>query len=406
MAFNPVKDHPIHDTLKRLLAFQKNVILTGVTSDLDDQHRWYLDRIFFLATRAIGKVKKKLSLSISLNALTNLNTSAEAIIQELNNYISNRNPGHIVGAFNQAEQGFQIYLFQAFPNDANEGIIEGEAIVESLRKSSASAIDEIKSERDKILSDISILSVSVSDNLTAISALKSDIDGHQALSQGELTAIKSAYDTLAQKFDADFQAKSADWETASTEEIERIGQTTEELVEKISEKEKEARSLVQSVGEVLITGTYQKTAADESELANMFRWITIALFTTGIAIVLSNYVVHLVTVFNGTDYIETPWTILTRFLTALVISLPAFYTARESARHRTNADRARQRELELSTLGPFIELLPVETKTIIRDRLTDRYFGNSVDAHKVESPVDVETLAKLADAVSKLVKPA
>jgi hypothetical protein len=406
MAFNPVKDHPINDTLKRLLAFQKNVILTGASSDLDEQHRWYLDRIFYLATRAVGKVKKKLSLSINLNALNNLNSSAEGIIAELNNYISNRNPGHVAGAFNQAEQGFQIYLYQAFPTTPNEGVEEGEAIIESLRKSSASAINEVKSEKDKVLSDISTLSVSVSDNLAAVAALKSEIDSHQALSQAELAAIKSAYDTLAQKFETNFQTKTADWETSSTEEIERIGKSTDELVQKISEKEKEARSLVQSVGEVLITGTYQKTAADESELANTFRWITIALFTTGIFIVLSNYIVHLVAVFNGSGYNETPWTILTRFLTALVISLPAFYTARESARHRTNADRARQRELELSTLGPFIELLPPETKTVIRDRLTDRYFGNSVEAHKIEFPMDAETLAKLAEALARLSKPA
>jgi hypothetical protein len=406
MAFNPVKDHPINDTLKRLLAFQRNVILTGASSDIDEQHRWYLDRIFYLATRAVGKVKKKLSLSINLNALTNLNSSAEGIIAELNNYISNRNPGHIAGAFNQAEQGFQIYLYQAFPTTPNEGVEEGEAIIESLRKSSASAINEIKSEKNKVLSDISILSVSVSDNLAAVAALRSEIDSHQALSKSELAIIKSAYDTLAQKFETNFQAKTADWEISSTEEIERIGKSTDELVEKISEKEKEARNLVQSVGEVLITGTYQKTAADESKLANMFRWITIALFTTGILIVLSNYVVHIVAAFKGSDYIETPWTILTRFLTALVISLPAFYTARESARHRTNADRARQRELELSTLGPFIELLPPETKTVIRDRLTDRYFGNSVDAHKIESLVDTESLAKIAEALARLAKPA
>jgi hypothetical protein len=406
MAFNPVKDHPINDTLKRLLAFQRNVILTGASSDLDERHRWYLDRIFYLATRAASKVKKKLSLSINLNALNNLNSSAEGIIAELNNYISNRNPGHVAGAFNQAEQGFQIYLYQAFPTTSNEGIEEGEAIIESLRRSSASAINEIKSEKSKILSDITTLSASVSDNLAAVAALKTDIDSHQALSQGELETIKSAYKSLAQKFEVNFQTKTVGWDISSAEEIERIGKSTDELVEKISEKEKEARNLVQSVGEVLITGTYQKTAADESKLANTFRWITIALFSTGIFIVLSNYIAHLVAVFGGSVYDETPWTILTRFLTALVISLPAFYTARESARHRTNADRARQRELELSTLGPFIELLPTETKTVIRDRLTDRYFGNSVDAHKIESLVDTESLAKIAEAIARLGKPA
>ena len=87
------------------------------------------------------------------------------------------------------------------------------------------------------------------------------------------------------------------------------------------------------------------------------------------------------------------------------MAIPAFYTARESARHRTNSDRAKQRELELATLGPYIELLPSEVKSVVRERLTERYFGGSVEEHKIDSPIDLEGIIKLIETVVKSTKP-
>jgi hypothetical protein len=57
-------------------------------------------------------------------------------------------------------------------------------------------------------------------------------------------------------------------------------------------------------------------------------------------------------------------------------------------RHRTNSDRARQTELELASVGPFIELLPEEKKIQIREELTKQYFGKSVEPHTINSPMD------------------
>lgn len=64
-------------------------------------------------------------------------------------------------------------------------------------------------------------------------------------------------------------------------------------------------------------------------------------------------------------------------------------TALESARHRTNADRARQTELELASLGPFIELMKDPDKEEIRKSLIPTYFGRPVDAHEIKTVLDV-----------------
>ena len=89
---------------------------------------------------------------------------------------------------------------------------------------------------------------------------------------------------------------------------------------------------------------------------------------------------------------------------ALAITAPAWYTARESARHRTNADRARQTELELASLGPFIELMPDDKKNQIREELTKRYFGNQIAEHTVEQPVNMKEVREFALELVKAVR--
>jgi len=83
--------------------------------------------------------------------------------------------------------------------------------------------------------------------------------------------------------------------------------------------------------------------------------------------------------------------IAVRLLYALAIAAPAFYTARESARHHTNADRARQTELELASLGPFNELMKEQDKEEIRKSLIPTYFGRPVDAHEIKTVLDGAT---------------
>lgn len=404
MTFNPVKSHPIHDSLKRLLSLQHSAILNTVRDDLSEKHIWYIERIFYLAHRASEQTKKRISLSINLNALNNLHSSSESIISELSNYISNRNDGHIDAAFNQAEQGFQIYLQQAFPINGKIDGTEADAALESFKIAAHSAISEVKNEKNKLLSEIYKLTEEVSENINSLNNLSNQIETGKMSSFQEIENIKSAYHDMSIVFSQQFSEMTSKWEDATTIKINKIDDDADLLLEKISEKENEARNLVQSVGDSLTTATYSDRAQTESDIADKFRWSTIALFSIGILIVLSNYVIYIVDHFVDENYSETPWTIATRIFTALVVALPAFYTARESARHRTNSDRAKQRQLELATLGPYIELLPSEIKSAVRERLTERYFGGTVEEHKVEHPIDLDGLTKLIATVLKSMK--
>jgi hypothetical protein len=359
---------------------------------------------FFVASEGSKAVKRRLGYSVNINALNNASASAENVIQELNYYIANRNLDHITNAFNQMEQGFQVSMAYAIPAMGNASADASEGFIDSLKVSFDTALSGLKGDANELAGQLNALEVKAQDNINSVDRVRADIERSQAELVSITAEFKATYQELESAWEADFAKKIEKWSIENNTALQNISERTSELIERISQKEAEARKLVQSVGGKLLTASYSSHAANEYRLSEKFRLITVSLFGIGILIVLSNCLIHVIAQFNEQVFDENPWTIAARLLTAVTVALPAFYTARESARHRTNGDRATQRELELSTLDPFIELMPDDVKTAIRDRLTDRYFGNPVEPHNVTAPLDTETITKLANAFKPMPK--
>ncbi|MCY1239497.1 hypothetical protein D9M72_522920 [compost metagenome] len=173
-----------------------------------------------------------------------------------------------------------------------------------------------------------------------------------------------------------------------------------ELISKLDAHKEEARKLVQIVGNDTVTGSYQRIAVSEGETADTLRLATLAFFGLGLAVAGATFYKFWDQPFNA----ENGWAVVVRLLYAIAITTPAWYTARESARHRTNSDRARQTELDLAAIGPFIELLPEEKKVEIRERMTGLYFGKSVEPHSANSPFDATAVKDMAVELVRLLK--
>lgn len=173
-----------------------------------------------------------------------------------------------------------------------------------------------------------------------------------------------------------------------------------ELLGTIEEQRVQAARIVQVVGNIGVTGNYQQIANKEASQANFWRWVTIVVFVGGITVAAATFVKFWSQPFSP----ETALSVVIRLLYAIAITAPAWYTARESARHRTNSDRARQTELELASIGPFIELLPEEKKVQIREQLTPLYFGRAVEAHTANNPLDAVAVKDMAVELAKVLK--
>jgi K+/H+ antiporter YhaU regulatory subunit KhtT len=199
----------------------------------------------------------------------------------------------------------------------------------------------------------------------------------------------TAFSTLLQELRADFAKLQIESEKTQSERLESLKTSQDQ-----------AAQIVQVVGNTGITGNYQKIANVEGTQADVWRWITIAFFASGIALAGATFWKFWHEPFSP----ETAWSVLIRLMYAVAITSPAWYTAKESARHRSNADRARQTELELASLGPFIELMPEEKKHQIREELTKHYFGNQTSEHTSESPISFQKLSDVAIELMKAAK--
>jgi hypothetical protein len=399
---DPAQLHPVHMSLEQLDSLTQSSQLSDSNTEIDDMRRRNLDRIFYLSSEARKVVGKLKGVRANLSAFSNINSSAQAIRQELEHYIANKNLGHIDNAFAQADQGLAIHLAQLPSRSASA---EADSILDSFRKSSRSAIGELKANEGILKQKIAVLEQAIQDQQSKIDQAEESVRESKQDLANTIANTEVSFDSLKTSIEADFAALRQAESDILKAQMKSADNLIEYKLSQIEQKKTEAASIVQSVGDILTTGTYKATAENEAVLANRFRLVTIGLFTVGILIVVSNFIMHATAAFKGIPFEETPWMIASRFATAIAVALPALYTARESARHRTNADRARQRELELTTLGPFIELLPDDKKQQIRDRLTDRYFGGEIDKHEIPSPVDHASLTKLIEAVAKL-KPA
>jgi hypothetical protein len=261
------------------------------------------------------------------------------------------------------------------------------------------AVKQLVNQRDALKASQSALTQQVQESQTRLESLAETVakqkaeaasavaDVNRMYAEKEVERI-SSFSTTLQKLRADFATFQADSERIQSEKLESLNKS----------KEAAAR-IVQVVGNTGITGNYQKIAVTEGKQANFWRWVTVAFFIVGIGIAVVTFWKFLHEPFSP----ETAWSALIRLVYAVAITAPAWYSAKESARHRTNADRARQTELELASLGPFIELMPEEKKNEIREELTKRYFGNQAQEHTAEPPISIQ---KLADIAAKLMKAA
>lgn len=130
----------------------------------------------------------------------------------------------------------------------------------------------------------------------------------------------------------------------------------------------EAAKIVGLIANTGLTGNYQRVANEQAKIANLLRWV--ALGCMGLALVFVLIVVFSV---GRADF---TWEVgLFRLLGVLTFSIPGWYCARESVRHRMIEHRDRQIELELAALSPYLATLADDERKKIITELSGRYFG-------------------------------
>ncbi len=400
MTFSAYKDHPIRALVSQLLAFQgREEFADPVVAD-NETAAFARDKVFAIARLVAGLLEQTPATLASTGALSNLQTNLQAPVNELNAYVSNRNVVHITNAAAQCEQNVLPFLWglpQQIPALTEPSF---SALVNMQATASLQTVQTLVKQRDALATSLTDAKV----HAEALSARLDTLQDAAVRDRAEAAAaVANLQKEFAEKeiertaaFDAAIHGYKLDYEAL------RGGFSSQALLslQDLDGQRIQASRIVQVVGNIGVTGNYQQIANSQASQANFWRWVTVAIFGAGISVAVATFIKFWDQPFSP----ENTWSVVIRLLYAIAITAPAWYTARESARHRTNSDRARQTELELASIGPFIELMPEDKKVEIRESLTKSYFGRPVESHEVQSPIDIGNIKDLVVELVKAVK--
>jgi hypothetical protein len=400
-AATQLSKHPINDTLKRLTDASETKERVETREVLDEIRKAVLDRVFMFTRRLGDLVGNASDADVSFNALNAINNALSNVASEVTAFFADKNPGHIDNAASHLDSATDTASWAFFQVPAKGSRAYGESVA-AVEKAASEAITSLNEQRASVSAEINKTSEQITSQQQTLTELRQQVTANQQASEAAVGEIRTSFQTI----EADFRKKVdlAETEKATSFDgfVKKLEKKSSDVLKALSEHEIAAKRIVQIVGNVGVTGNYQNRAQEERTQADLWRWVTVALFATGVILVTVSLAMHLADRVNLT-------TLVTRFAIGVAITIPAFYTARESARHRTNADRAKQTELELASLGPFLETLPSEQRQQIIASLAKEYFGRVVDAHQVQAPISADevqkTIAATADLIGKVKTP-
>lgn len=392
--------HPIRELLERLDGVIHSTELTDPVALASDAPAAALQAVAAILGAVRSLMDRTPPQLVSGHGLSQLHNAFQAVLNELSAFQSNNNLGHLQNARAQVEQSVMPQLWTFGPIGAESDLKPLSEVIGQLTRVSSESIQQLIEQRDKYSTRISEVTQQLKAADLSLEGLSEAVAKQKVEAASVVAVVQqmyaeketervTAFDAMLKQLRNDFATMQSNSEALQVERLASLASSQEQ-----------AAKIVQVVGNIGVTGNYQKIANAEGNDANIWRNITIGFFVAGLLVAVATFWKF----WNQPFSPENAWSVLIRLMYAAGITLPAWYTARESARHRTNSDRARQTELELASLGPFIELMPDDKKHQIREELTKRYFGNQVSEHTVEQPLNLKEVQEFALELVKAVR--
>jgi len=394
------KDHAAYGTLLRILELQLDPAFSLPAIAENEQFRLAKDKVAAMSTVLKVLLEQTPTELSSASGLLQLQNNLTNPLNELTNFVANGNGGHLVNAASQFEGNIMPLQWGYGPQLTGLSSNSVGPLFEDQAAATQKTINQLAAQRDEFASRVQELSTKVAEQTALVAASVEAVTRAKADAAATVAQLEVQF-SENEKLRMDAASKSV---LNLSEDFSQFSSRTRtealELISKLETHKEEARKLVQIVGNDTVTGNYQRIAVSEGKTADALRFATLAFFGLGLAVACATFYKFWGQPFNA----ENGWAVVIRLLYAIAITTPAWYTARESARHRTNSDRARQTELDLAAIGPFIELLPEEKKIEIRERMTGLYFGKNVEPHTANTPFDATAVKDMAVELVKLLK--
>lgn len=262
---------------------------------------------------------------------------------------------------------------------------------------------------------------SLADFQNALATEKQRLDGFATSYQNQMVADKNTFSDMIASLKDSFSAAQEERKKAFAEELEKISKQGVA----IDQDTKSQREEIQSQGNQLIA-EYQKKFDDyEQQVVNIVGIVNTNMFSHkykevaddahkrakfwhGLAVVLMVAVgIFAVYAFVITVNADTSWVkLVSKIFATTTLVTGAAYAARQASKQEKVERYSRKIEMELVAIDPFISSLDEDKRSLIKEEIAKKIFGNSDTmeiSSKDEAYTAMDKLTSIEDLLQSLV---
>lgn len=184
-------------------------------------------------------------------------------------------------------------------------------------------------------------------------------------------------------------------EDSVSSELEKVKQLYEIALTKLTEKEIQMDKLLGLNAGKAIASDFETSAKDEREMANYLRFGSLAIML--LIIVIVGYT------FYETTADDFKWeNSIFRISLTFLLSIPAAYLARESAKHRAQQYGHLQTSLDLKAITPYLASLPEEAQHKLKIEIANRIFASKDFSEVSKDPYPLNTQEIIMELIKKV----
>ena len=381
------KNHPIH---------QKILELKSRCNDQKTREKVDADLLLFIKTHC-QFLTDRLGLAIhqlvNIDELNAIQNELQNSLTHLSEYLVDNNAGRL--------QSIQQHINSSMPFVRNIPILLNKADF-NFSEINANYSDYVDTKIAALNEFIAKLNRDIADSHAQflgqnefIESLKTQL----ADQQNQTNEIANDFRAYLQGVQQEFEQKGILINNAQKQQFEEtkheFAMRVDLLIDEITEKRDKARQMLNVIGQEGTAAHYLDTASKHTKTANLFRWISLCLM-----LIICIFILYMIIWSSQGEFNWQRYAL--RLLSISIFIYPATYAARESTKHRNLAHQRETAAVELVSIEPFIELLDDAKKQEIKEKLTEKYFGNG---H--HQPAQTETITQESlpiDIIERIIK--
>lgn len=299
-----------------------------------------------------------------------LNQHATNCISQLNTFKSNQGIGHLHNVNTYVDSIITIFSQTPFIlNGQQKGSLSkaASAYAEVLDQHLSRLNETVDDEVGAVEKSVVAIQTSIVENEKSLATIKAQLQSVGQTIQQQTAEFNTQFQASEKARTDKYEAVLTKLEKRIDDEVVRLGTKADTEFEKLSTKaattlevlgkfHDDAAKVFGVVVNTLQAGAYSSYANEEKKTANLLRWSAIVLMILGVAILVAPEITKFIADSKG--YVLDWHISLGRIPFSIILFVPAFYLARESNKHRNTEVLNRRRELILSTIDPYLVLLP------------------------------------------------